>query len=142
MVNARASQMHEAADKSESPIVPLGDRAQTDSDDSFPAVLSFLAFIAGVALTTVIFPALVYYSVVCYGLLASGFLAAGYVAWRSLARTNPKKATGFLIGFTPLVIFSLIPYLFVAPGLVGMIVAEFAVFCLAMRSLDQFRRMR
>jgi hypothetical protein len=69
-------------------------------------------------------------------------MATGYEIWQSLRRRNPKKAQGFLIGFTPLIVLTLVSYLFAAPALVVAIVGEFAVFWLVMRVLDQFRLMR
>ena len=114
-----------------------GDR-QTDR---FPSQLGFLAFTAGVGLITfLLFPAAVYYSIVAYGLIASAFMTVGYVIWRVLMQTDPRKAMGFSTGFIPPVLLVLGFYLLGTPWLVVAIVAEFLVFCLALRFLWPLRR--
>jgi len=104
--------------------------------DRFGSQLSHVAFTVGVGLVTfLLFPAAVYYSVIAYGLIASVFMTVGYVIWRVLMRANPRKAMGFSTGFIPPVLFVLFYYLLGMPWLVLAIVAEFLVFCIALRFL-------
>lgn len=111
-------------------------KGSLEEKDRFPSKLSFVAFTAGVALITfLLFPAAVYYSIIAYGLIASVFMTVGYVIWRELMRTNPRKAMGFSTGFIPPVLLVLGFYLLGTPWLVAAIVAEFLVFCLALRLL-------
>lgn len=120
----------------ESDIRPPKDSLEARQKDRFPSKLGFLAFTAGVGLVTfLLFPAAVYYSIIAYGLIASVFMTVGYVIWRELMRTNPRKAMGFSTGFIPPVLLILGIYLFGTPWLVLAIVAEFLVFCIALKFL-------
>ena len=120
----------------ESDIRPPKDFGGERQTDRFPSRLRFLAFTAGVGLITfLLFPAAVYYSIIAYGLIASVFMTVGYVIWRELMRTDPRKAMGFSTGFIPPVLLVLGFYLFGTPLLVAAIVAEFLVFCIALRFL-------
>lgn len=120
----------------ESDIRPPKDFVADQQRDRFASRLSLVAFTVGVGLVTfLLFPAAVYYSVVAYGLIASVFMTVGYVIWRVLLRTNPRKAMGFSTGFIPPVLFVLFYYLLGTPWLVLAIVAEFLVFCIALRFL-------